>query len=448
YPVHVALNEDNWDVVKAFVEHGADPNILDRKGQCLLHKFVRNLNQKNSVPLVKALVKHGAEINWRGPNGKTALQLAASNSEWEMVVALVELGADCILTPKEKLSVFENLHCLTWRDEKKLKVFINYITKNVSESDENNRFKKIYRRYQNPLLKKSVKKCNWMMAKALVECGAKVSLILENKALLQLIMSKSSISKHTPWTQFFDLLISKGLDINTRLENQSPVLFSDEVIVSLIHEEDVSRCLFCAWVKRGANPLIPNCDGFTPLNIVMNLYRHGARNALIKLLPMGVTTHQPKFTEAILQSKRFTSNYVASPTESAIHDYNICALKMLIGSGASSNAELFRLNTKYQVKLAEQADENEDVRELLEVLDQAASQPPSLTSLCRLTVSHLLGCGPCRPDKIKHLKIPSSLKSLISFSDLLLPEFLSQKHEDVHSGLSEDSNDFSSNSDY
>ncbi|XP_025085105.1 uncharacterized protein LOC112558717 [Pomacea canaliculata] len=50
-PVHVALNEDNWDVVKAFVEHGADPNILDRKGQCLLHKFVTNLNQKIVFPL-------------------------------------------------------------------------------------------------------------------------------------------------------------------------------------------------------------------------------------------------------------------------------------------------------------------------------------------------------------------------------------------------------------
>ncbi|PVD33504.1 hypothetical protein C0Q70_04760 [Pomacea canaliculata] len=66
-PVHVAADEDRWDIVKIFVEHGADVNIPDRNGYSLHHKLLhppsRNEYRESNFALLCTLVQSKADVN-------------------------------------------------------------------------------------------------------------------------------------------------------------------------------------------------------------------------------------------------------------------------------------------------------------------------------------------------------------------------------------------------
>ncbi|PVD33491.1 hypothetical protein C0Q70_04747 [Pomacea canaliculata] len=62
------------------------------------------------------------------------------------------------------------------------------------------------------------------------------------------------------------------------------------------------------------------------------------------------------------------------------------------------------------------------MKEMLDFLKQAATQPRSLKSLCRLTVSHALGCGTRREEKVTCLPVPQRLQQYILFRDILSEE--------------------------
>ncbi|XP_025085100.1 uncharacterized protein LOC112558713 [Pomacea canaliculata] len=230
-PVHVAADKGNWDTVKTFVEHGANTNVLDSKGYCLLHKRLKKQTSqrfgyhvieepstyKSHVELLRTFVARGEDVNRRGPDNKTALQLAVANHRWKVVGELISLGADLELSHDEKLSALEHLYCFAWESgaREKMYSFIKYITNDGS--DINISFQN-ERGHGNPktLLQKSVEKANLQVAIALVECGADVSQMLRDGALLQLLKSRYSGVDHTTRMRFLDLLISRGLDINTK----------------------------------------------------------------------------------------------------------------------------------------------------------------------------------------------------------------------------------------
>ncbi|PVD33492.1 hypothetical protein C0Q70_04748 [Pomacea canaliculata] len=391
-PVHVAADEGNWDTVKTFVDHGASTSIPDSKGYYLLHKLLNKQTQNIAIYiyhsktstyesleqlLIRTLVTHGEDVNRRGPDNKTALQIAAGNDEWEIVGKLISLGAVYELNQNEKLSALKHLDSCHWEDvtREQLHLFIKYIANDGSAI--NNSFQEEYG-YRNPktVLQKCVEQANWKMAIALVECGADCTVGERSR-------SSSCRNFRTDTTQK-----SRGVWWTAHSECS----------------KETSSC----WSDNAST----------------EAYRRH------------------------IASQRSFLEQPVSPTERAVQKRHISAVKLLIQSGASSNSELFRLNTEYQVKMAVLADTNNDVRELLEVLSKAASEPHSLQSLCRLSVSHWLGCGPGRADKLKSLKIPSSLKNLISFCDLLSTEFVFHKHEDLSSSFSEEDDDFHLYSDY
>ncbi|PVD33506.1 hypothetical protein C0Q70_04762 [Pomacea canaliculata] len=422
-PAHVAADEGNWRIVKTFVEHGADPNTPDRQGNYLVYKFAM-LDQADEsyFNILKTLVDYGADVNRLGPENKNALRLAYSIGSCEVIGWLIQLGGFCELSDSQKHSSLGNLRLFKWKDveEQNLNRFINYITNDAS--DINRTFQ--ISSGEETAFQMCVGNSNWRMAKALIDCGAEVNWVCQGKPLLQFMMSKYSKDKYTTWASFLALLISKQLDINSKLQNGSGVLFHEATIESLGSEDSDNNCLFNSLLELGANPLLVDSNGMTLLRKVVDLGGQRTLNALNKLLPVGVTTHQPRFTKAMIQSP------LASPTEKVILDRNVLALKLLIESGSSLNAELFRLNTEYQVKLAGQADTDDNIRELLEVLNMAASEPRSLQSLCRLNVSRCIGCGPDRTDKLNAL-LPSKMRDLVLFRDLY-SDSLSESNSDFN----------------
>ncbi|PVD33497.1 hypothetical protein C0Q70_04753 [Pomacea canaliculata] len=269
--------------------------------------------------LLRTLVNHGADVNCRGPDNKTALQAAAGKDNWETVGTLIQLGGVCELTPDEKLSALTLLHLCISKDvdDEKIKVFIKYITNDGSNI--NNSFQEKNRcGDQKTFLQNCIEKSNWRMAKALVECGAHLSQKDTNEPILQIMVSRYSERDHSSWVSFLDYLISRGLDIKSKLREGSGILFHDKIVSSLTCKEKVTECLFDTLLERGADPLVVDSKGQTLLRKVLDFGEKPALNALKKLLPIGVTTHQPKFTETIVQSHGGSSKQTVSPMEKIV----------------------------------------------------------------------------------------------------------------------------------
>ncbi|XP_025085104.1 ankyrin-1-like [Pomacea canaliculata] len=382
-PVHVAADKGKWYIVKTFVEHGADTNMPDRKGFCLLHKLAKKRRKAyylgdstspcvSRLEVFNTLVEHKADVNIRCPENKTALQIAACKDDWKTVGVLVKVGAVCELTQAEKQSALETLHCLSWKDleDHTLQRLVECITNEASYTKTS--LEKNKHDDRSTALRRCVENSKWRMAKALVECGAEVTDKKDDEPLLQIMVSTYSPNDHAPWTSLLDLLLAKGLDINAGLQDGCSVLFHRETIASLMSEDKDAPCLCEILLERGADLLVVNSDGYTLLRVVLDFSQRHTLNALKKLLPTGVTTHQTRLTKAALPSRRTLSKKIASPIEILIQGHNLCAARLLIESGSSSNAEIFRLNTEYQVELAGQADTDDNVKELLEVLNMAA----------------------------------------------------------------------------
>ncbi len=123
--LHVAIENGHFGLADYLLEAGADPNAADRVGYTPLHAITNArrvaLGDANPPPkptggmtsldLVRKLAAHGADLNasLTGPGllnlgtqvyGPTAFLAAAHTADLEFMRALVELGADPLLTDR------------------------------------------------------------------------------------------------------------------------------------------------------------------------------------------------------------------------------------------------------------------------------------------------------------------------------------------------------------
>ena len=104
------------------------------------------------------------------------------------------------------------------------------------------------------------------------------------------------------------------------------------------------------------------------------------------------------------------------PLRLALVKGELALVKLLHESGATSNEELYRLKTDACLK---DCLERRGRRDIVQYLDKASSSPHSLQNLCRLRVSHLIGCRPGRAQRMESLSLSSVVKDLVSFNDIL-----------------------------
>lgn len=95
-PLHEAIENQQLDVVRILLSHGADTNIHDANGRTALHLAAGN----GSVAAVDILIKGGAQINVRDNLFQTPVFLAALNGR-SVLKDLIENGADLNL-PDDK----------------------------------------------------------------------------------------------------------------------------------------------------------------------------------------------------------------------------------------------------------------------------------------------------------------------------------------------------------
>ena len=93
------------DIVNLLLEHGADVNLTNNRGRTALMLAARNSNKDSNVETVKLLLEYGANVNVVNNDRMTALMLAAcysnEDSNIETVKLLLEHRANVNLVDNE-----------------------------------------------------------------------------------------------------------------------------------------------------------------------------------------------------------------------------------------------------------------------------------------------------------------------------------------------------------
>jgi ankyrin repeat protein len=205
-----AADDGNTDVVRLLIERGADKHARVKSGFTPMLFAAR----EGRIEAVRALLKAGIDPNeaiqtdqkpggYGAKSGTSALILAVENGHFELAMELVKAGAD----PNDERSGYTPLHTLTW-------------VRKPNRGDDPD---------GQPPPTGSGKLTSLEFARELVAAGAKVNARLEKGP------SGKGKLNHTGATPF--LLASKTADL--------PCM----------------RLL----VELGADPLLPNKDGCTPL---------------------------------------------------------------------------------------------------------------------------------------------------------------------------------------
>jgi ankyrin repeat protein len=85
----------------ALLEHGADPNRQDYRGDTILHILAADSRRSDSSGLIRRLLAHGARLDIRNRGNQTPLMAAVARKHVSVVRTLVEAGADVNVRDKQ-----------------------------------------------------------------------------------------------------------------------------------------------------------------------------------------------------------------------------------------------------------------------------------------------------------------------------------------------------------
>ena len=88
--LHWVAQDDDLIIAQMLLQHNADPNIQNSKGEIPLHTASRG----GKSNFTRLLLEHGADLNARRKDGATPLHLASRNGWVEVARLLIEHGAD------------------------------------------------------------------------------------------------------------------------------------------------------------------------------------------------------------------------------------------------------------------------------------------------------------------------------------------------------------------
>ncbi|PVD33399.1 hypothetical protein C0Q70_04655 [Pomacea canaliculata] len=434
--LHIALKGQRWSLAKKLVQLGADVNELDFEGLSVLHIIAAQKSvyyeSRGRTSLIHLLITKGADSNGiehvdepdtegftilhrlagrsyicvryisflrflldKGarcdtlcPSGDSAIHLAVQHNNWcileELLRDKIETQSVPLASSKKVCQVVDKRVGLKrTRSSKIIRKECGRAPFNINTKDSQG----------NTVLHLSAKATNWDQVHTLLTCGADATLT-DDEGLTVLYRLATAD----------DALLAKGADINSRDENGRTILFQSWRNMRAHANFFASYALLRALLDRGASPLIADCNGISILRDVLDLDGCLATKYVQFFIERGISTYQPALTETFSIPSQSGSIHVStrSPTQRAFEKKFVKAFEMLVESGASSNRELFELSTRYQVELSSR-DKTGAETQMLDIVNHAASQPRSLKSLCRLTVSHALGCDRRRMDRVKSL---------------------------------------------
>ena len=197
--------------------------------------------------------------------------------------------------------------------------------------------------------------------------------------------------------------------------------------ITLLHKlcEEGQADIVHTLLLMKADPLVRDDEGNT-LMMAASEATEGGENVYRTLIQSGISTHQAVVSESLLASLKERNADVdeefSSPMRRAVEKGQLRIAKMLYASGACSNREIHELNT-FPTTGARL--EKLRCHDILKFLDDISSQPRSLRDLCSLKVSHLIGCGVGREDRVARAGLPPPVCRQVLLEHVTDPEFIS-----------------------
>jgi len=284
-----ACTNGNAAIVKLLLQAGADANATMKGGESVLMLAARSGN----VEAVKALLARGAKPEARERLGQTALMWAAAEGHTAVVRALLDAGADINATLDSGFKAFffavRGGHLDTVRAFLAAGVDVNAMTQRPqNEAGRGGRGGVRSGGPRGPAtspLALAVQNGHFELAIALIDAGADPNDVRTGFTPLHMIPGvrkpdSSDISDPAPpvgsgrlsSADFVREIVKRGANVNFRLPKGAPKLPNTS---SSIGAEGATPLLFAAdredvplmrlLLELGADPLLPNANGTTPL---------------------------------------------------------------------------------------------------------------------------------------------------------------------------------------
>ena len=282
-PLHLACLNGNAVFIEALLRHGADPNASINGGETALMTAART----GRPEAVEVLLRAGAEVDARERNGQTAVMWAAAEGHLAVVRALVEAGADFNL-PLER-SGFTAFYFAV--REGRLEVVKYLLSKGADVNGAmrpSSNGQDYPRRGTGPLLL-AVENGHYDLAVSLLDAGANPHDARTGFSVLHALtwirrpdIGEGAAGDPAPQgsgrrnsLQFARELVQRCAKVNFQLERgrkAGGARVSEVGATALFMAADRADLDYIKLlVELGADPLLPNNDGTTPLMVAAGI---------------------------------------------------------------------------------------------------------------------------------------------------------------------------------
>lgn len=279
-PLAQACIHGNAAIVKLLLQAGGNANTTMKGGESVLMLASRS----GSVEAVKALLTRGADPKVRERNGQTALMWAAAEGHTAVVRELIEFGSDAAVTLDSGFNAFffavRGGRLGTVRALLAKGADVNVLLRPSAKG----RARTSPARVASPL-SLAVQNGHFELAIALVDAGADPNDVRAGLTPLHMIAAvrkpdSSDISEpaapigagRLSSADFVREIVKRGAKVNFQLPKGTPKLTNTS---SSVGTEGATPFLFAAdrgdvplmklLLELGADPLLPNAEGTTPL---------------------------------------------------------------------------------------------------------------------------------------------------------------------------------------
>lgn len=282
-PLYLACVNGNGQLVKDLLDAGVDPNTSINGGETALLTAART----GSMHAVTALINAGADINGAERSGQTAAMWAASEGHSEILQTLLSSGAD-FETPLESSGFTPFFFAIREGRTEAVRVLLNGGADINSTMRPSNSRGKLPKRGTSPLLM-AVENGHYDLAIELLEAGADPNDARSGYTILHSLtwirkpdFGESAAGDPEPQgsgkrtsLQFIRELVERGANVNAQLERGRKAGRGHVSVIGaspfFLAADRADLPYMKLLVELGADPLLPNHDGTTPLLVAAGI---------------------------------------------------------------------------------------------------------------------------------------------------------------------------------
>src|SRR5579872_841560 len=267
-PLSLACVNGNAAMVELLLKAGADPNTTLPGGETALMTAART----GKVDVVKVLVSHGADVNFQeGRRGQTPLMWAAADGNTAVVEELIERGADMHARTKGGFTPF--LFAVRGGRIGVVQALLK-AGANVNETWQSGRTTGVSGISAMVL---AVANAHYELASVLLDAGADPNAAAQGwTALHQITWVRKPGRDPAPVgsgnvtsLELVRKLVAHGANVNARMTKRGNIRTTDLNMIGatpfLMAARTADAPLMRLLVELGADPLLPNADGTTPV---------------------------------------------------------------------------------------------------------------------------------------------------------------------------------------